>query len=122
MIFIGNTYPFNLIRRPARIAPIAADEARRLLADGFVSYWGHENTLKVASDYAGVDLTPPTQRPALVLDGENLPSYNGVSTGRVLVLSPEYVPGFRPAIGVEVEAGQILGWQWLLVEFESSSR
>ena len=34
------------------------------------------------------------------------------------VVSPDYVPGFRPPIGVEVTPEQITGWQILKVIWE----
>lgn len=118
MIFIGNVFPTSLVRRKVTIRPIDIAQAQKLLAkERFVSYWGHDNTLNVASQYAGVDLTPPVSRPALSLTPEGLPTFNGDTAEKVLVLSPEYQPGFRPAIGQEVDASQILGWQWLIVEF-----
>lgn len=118
MIFIGNVFPTSLIRRKVTIRPIDSMQARRILnRERFVSYWGHENTLKIASRQAGVDLTPPVERPALSLTVDSLPTFNGDVAKKVLVLSPEYQPGFRPAIGQEVDASQIIGWQWLIVEF-----
>lgn len=118
MIFVGNVFPTTLVRRRVVIEPIDANDARAILdREQFMSYWGHENTLQIASAIAGVDLTPPIARPALQLAADGLPSFNGESAHTVLVLSPEYKPGFRPAPGTEVSENEILGWQWLIVKF-----
>lgn len=118
-MFIGNTFPLTLVRRPVKIEPISEIYAKNLIKHEreLISFWGHENTINIASRYAGVDLTPEKPRPALSLTGDGYPELFGHVSKRVLVLSPEYPDGFRPAIGVEVEANQILGWVWLLVEF-----
>lgn len=117
-MFIGNTFPLTLVRRPVVIEPISEDEAKHYIKyNNPISFWGHENTLKIASEYAGIDLTPKIPRPALSLNDELLPELFDHTSQFILVLSPEYQNGFRPAVGVEVEADQILGWTWLLVEF-----
>ncbi len=88
---------------------------------GFISAWGHANTALSASRLIGSDLTPATARPALVLTSDNLPALDGQSFTEVWLLSPDYTPGFRPAIGQEVTAESIQGWkvlqiQWTLLE------
>lgn len=117
-ILLGNAFPLSLIRRPVRIEPrpladLQAEAARR----GFVSFWGHANTLAAAGKVLGFDPTPATARPALTLNDDLLPTLDGAIFDEVWVLSPDYTDGFRPKIGEEVAAVQISGWQVLRVEF-----
>lgn len=116
-ILLGNTFPLTLVRRECRITPIGVEEAKDLLSLGFVSFWGHANTAAAAQSQLGVDVNPKTERPALVLDKDGLPGLDGVHTNTVLVLSPRYRQGFRPAIGVEVSEEDIEGWDPLLIVF-----
>lgn len=116
-VLVGNAFPFALIRRPATVKPISPSEAQDHLAEGFASFWGHSNTAKAAKEQLGVDVTPRTARPALALDSDHFPSLDGVAYSKVLVLSPEYAKGFRPAIGEEVSADKITGWAPVLIDF-----
>ena len=116
-VILGNTFPLTLVRRQVSIKPISLAEAKALLEDGFVSFWGHSNTAAVAKAQLGFEVSPETERPALVLDENGLPGIGGVHSDKVLVLSPSYRPGFRPAIGVEVGPDDIVGWEPLLVQF-----
>lgn len=116
-ILIGNTYPPALVRRRVVVTPISVDEARDHLANGFESFWGHTNTAGLGTEILGVDVLPETERPAVTLGDEGFPVLNGVTARKVLVLSPDYVPGYRPAIGEEVPADKITGWQCLLWDF-----
>ena len=118
-ILVGNTYPPALIRRKVQITPISIEQAQSLLNSGFVSFWGHTNTLAAARDQLGVDVTPKTDRPAIVLDDDNFPTCQGTTVSHVLVLSPTYIPGFRPEIGSkeEIPAEKVIGWQCLLFDF-----
>lgn len=118
MILIGNTYPLSLLRRPASIAPASVEELRqRAENEGFLSFWGHDNTRAAAKQVLGFDPAPPSARPALSLSPENLPTLNGHPFTEVWVLSPDYAPGFRPQIGKEVPAEKIAGWQSLKLSF-----
>ena len=83
----------------------------------WVSAWGHENTVALASTIAGADLRPATRRPALSLDDQKLPTLDGESFQEIWLLSPDYTPGFRPSIGQDVPAEAILGWQVLQIFF-----
>lgn len=118
-ILVGNTYPPALIRRPVQVTPITLEQAQGLLKRGFVSFWGHTNTLAAAREQLGVDVTPETERPAIVLDSDNFPTCEGVTANQVLVLSPTYTAGFRPEIGSkeEIPADKVIGWQCLLFDF-----
>lgn len=117
-ILVGNSFPLSLVRRRVQIDPLALDEARQVLAcRKFVSFWGHENTLRVAENLLGVDLSPRSARPALTLDAENLPCLDEISSPFVLVVCPEYVAGFRPGIGTEVPPEKIRGFQSVVLNF-----
>lgn len=118
MILLGNSYPFSLIRRPARIAPAALEEPRaRAQSEGFLSYWGHDNTRLVAAQVLGFDPRPISDRPAITLSSDNLPILNGQLFSEAWVISPDYLVGFRPEIGREVKLEEIAGWQVLRIEF-----
>lgn len=115
----GNTYPMSLIRRAVRITPVTMDYYRERLSKGnWESFWGHANTLEVAKTECGYDLTPKTERPAMVLDEEGFPMLYGKQYKECLVLSPEYVPGYRPTIGKEDRAEDIQAWHVLRIEWE----
>ena len=125
-MIIGSTFPLSLIRRPCEITPIRGDGAAYLnqvrsdiLQNGYevASFWGHTNTLAAAKQFLGFDVTPRTERPSLVLNENNLPVLEGITTHFVYVVSPNYRPGFRPQIGVEVTSEEILGWEVLVVYF-----
>ncbi len=120
MILLGSTYPLGLIRRPAHVEPASLDELRRRArAEGFLSFWGHGNTRAAAGEVLGLDPAPATERPALRLTTDHLPSLDGHVFDEVWVLSPDYVPGFRPRIGEEVGLESISGWQVLRIRFHS---
>lgn len=117
-LLVGNSFPLSLIRRRVEIRPCGLDELQRLLAGNeIVSYWGHRNTLASISRRLGADLTPDVERPVLLLSKEKLPMYGGAVFDECWVLSPDYLDGFRPAIGDEVPPEQIVGWQCLHMVF-----
>lgn len=113
-ILISNSFPFSLVRRPVNVRPRQIDElADALRSRPFASAWGHANTVAVASEIAGVDLTPATERPALTLSDDLLPVLDGRSFDECWLLSPDYTPGFRPQPNQEVSPDHIHGWQVL---------
>jgi hypothetical protein len=135
-ILIGNTFPITLIRRPAKIIVdgyFANDSTGKVKKDPKIrfgikdyvyesrdeiaSFWGHSNTVKAASDFLGVDLTPKTERPVLKLSANSLIEFDGVEYSEVIICSPDYVENFRPAVGEEVGPDKIKGWQLLIVNF-----
>ena len=120
-VLIGNSFPLVLIRRRVTIAPVPGKEIRqRLLSAGkVVSFWGHLNTLPAAEAFLGVPLAPERERPALTLDEEKFPVLDGARFTECHVLSPDYRTGFRPAIGQEVSADEISGWQCLKIRWEA---
>lgn len=121
-ILISNSFPFSLVRRPLRVEPRSVGDLLTVMHQHpWVSAWGHENTVALASTIACADLRPTTPRPALTLDTENLPSLDGQSFEEIWLLSPDYAPGFRPQIGQEVPAEAITGWQVLKLTFVESA-
>jgi hypothetical protein len=122
-VLIGNGFPMNLIRQEVRISPMDICEFRKLLSiSAVVSFWGHENTLKHASDFIGVDLTPVERRPVVTLNEEGFPVYNGCEFRKCFILSPNYVANFRPAVGEEVSIEKIKGWQVLKIEWNAGKK
>ena len=112
----GSTFPLSLIRRPVLIEPETMENyIRRLQTDRWESFWGHANTLPLANRMTGCDLTPKEERPAVRLSAEGLPELHGQAFSECWILSPDYRPGFRPAIGAEVQAEDITGWQVLKI-------
>lgn len=119
MILIGSTFPLGLIRRPAHIAPASLDELRqRLRVEGFLSFWGHENTRAAAQKLLGVDPGPDIERPVLTLSPDALPCLKGLRFSEVWVLSPDYRAEFRPRPGEEVPLAAITAWQVLRITFQ----
>ncbi|MFN0077912.1 MAG: hypothetical protein ACKVY0_15760 [Prosthecobacter sp.] len=119
-ILISNSFPFSLVRRSMQVEPRSVGELLTVMHQRpWVSAWGHENTVALASTLACADLRPATPRPALTLDADLLPSLDGQSFEEVWLLSPDYAPGFRPQIGQEVPPQAITGWQVLCIDFPS---
>lgn len=116
---IGNTFPTSLIRRTVTIRPIdKAFYASLVSSDAKLhSYWGHANTIAAANQFLGVDVTPPSARRAISLNSDNLPMLDGVLLDGIIVVSPTYVSGYRPAEGEVSSPDKIVAWQLLLVEF-----
>ena len=118
-LLIGNSFPLPLIRREVHITLVTREELLRHVQDQFIaSFWGHANTLPAVNAWLGLDLTPRVERPALTLSPEQLPMLDGHAYRECYVLSPDYRPGFRPAIGVEVPPNEILGWQLLHLQWK----
>ena len=116
---ITNVFPFSLVRRKIVAWPIAMDEVKRAVRSvPFASAWGHQNTLSVINELLGVDITPPEPRPAIILDEKKFPTLYGEKFTKVMLVSPNFRKGFRPAIGEEVSKEAILGWQALFIDFE----
>lgn len=118
-LLVGSTFPLSLIRRKVVIQPSDFATLAGLLRQAVVfSFWGHHNTLAHANRLAGADLSPRTERASLTLDAELLPVLDGRAFRECWVVSPDYVPGFRPAVGEEVPAEKITGWQVLHLIWE----
>lgn len=118
-ILIGNSFPFALLRRDADVRMLSLDALRtELVGAEIVSFWGHENTRAAAEVVlGGVSLRPATERPALALTPDGLPSLYGRAFRSCYVLAPDYRPGYRPAIGTEPGPNDILGWHALRVDW-----
>jgi hypothetical protein len=119
-VLLGNTFSLSLVRRPVRIEPVGLEELKGVLSVRPVrSFWGHSNTVHVANALLGVDVKPRTERPALTLNADGLPVLEGEVFSECYILSPDYRPGFRPAMGAEVYPEDITGWQVLRIEWDS---
>jgi hypothetical protein len=119
-ILLGSTFPLSLVRRRVVIVPSSLETLKAQMAGSILcSFWGHANTLASASRVLGRDVTPGIQRPALELNDDGLPVLQDEVFRECWVLSPDYVPGFRPAIGEEVSENKITGWQVLLIRWEN---
>ena len=117
-ILIGNGFPMNLIRLEVNISPMDVCDFRKLLKiSDPVSFWGHDNTLQNASDFIGIDLTPPVKRPVVTLNDSGYLVFNNCEFRKCFILSADYVANFRPAIGEEVSLENIKGWQVLKIEW-----
>ena len=118
MILLGNSFPLGLIRRRVTIEPASIEELRsRVAKEGFLSYWGHADSLEAAKALLGFDLAPATERPALSLGDELLPTLGGHTFSETWVLSPDYASGYRPKPGCAVPPEMITGWTVLHVVF-----
>lgn len=118
-VLIGNSFPLSLIRRPVRIEPRPIHELITLIHQrGLASFWGHENTVAAASTILCADLRTKAARPALALSDDGSPVFEGTTFNECWILSPDYAPGFRPEIGIEVSPDKILDWQALRIRWE----
>ena len=54
----------------------------------------------------------------MILDEDNFPMLYGQKFTTVILISPNFVPGFRPAIGEEVGEDKILSWSTLKLNFD----
>lgn len=116
-ILLGNSFPMGLVKRPARLTPLRKEDLLALLKDKeIVSYWGHQNTVSLASAYLGREI--PCRRVALGLSRDLFPSIDGETFQEVILLTPEYRSGFRPQIGVEPTPEDIREWGVLRISFE----
>ncbi len=121
-VLIGNSFPLSLVRKGTvtmTCRPVA--ELRRLAQTSVVvSYWGHENTRRIAERLLGVSLKPSVARPALRLAADGRPMLDDETFGTCWVLSPDYRDGGRPQIGQEVAPEQIAGWQVVRISWEQT--
>ncbi len=113
-LLLGSTFPLALIRRRVMVEPVGLNTLRKeLKGRDMASFWGHDNTCALARELLSRDVAPKNDRPALHLSEDGYPMLDGRIFQECWVLSPEYQPGFRPAIGGEVSADKIRGWQVL---------
>lgn len=117
-ILIGNSFPLSLVRRQVKVTPCELDFFKEYVGKSPVaSYWGHSNTLKAVNAFTGLDLTPKTERPVVLLNDSSMPTLDGEIFDQAFVISPNYAKGFRPAIGEEVPEDKIKGWQILHIQW-----
>jgi hypothetical protein len=117
-VLLGNSFPMPLVYRPLHITPRKVEDLQRLLKSHPVrSFWGHGNTVTVASSLVGTDLTPRSQRPALRVDTEGYPVLDGESFEEVWVLSPVLPAGYRSPEWEVVPSHVIKGWKVLQLSF-----
>ena len=113
-VLVGNVFPFALILADVNIRVVSIEVVREALAGAEIfSFWGHNATQIAAEKLLGVSLQPRTNRPALELSPEGLPSLYDEVFNVCWVCAPNYRSGFRPLIGQEVAAEDILGWHTL---------
>lgn len=117
MILFGNTFPPSLIRRPIYFQPKSLPELIKAAENGVLSFWGHDDTRHVAAEFLGFDPIPPHHRPAIRLNDEFYPTLDGQVFHEVWLLSPDFRPGFRPALGEAVTPEKIIDWQVLHLTF-----
>jgi len=118
-ILVGNAFPLSLIRRPVRIEPVPVGILQATVRDKkIVSFWGHANTLAAAEKFSGLPLAPTVERPAIQLQENGLPSWVGQTFRECWIISPDYIDGFRPAVGEEVASEKIKDWQILKITWE----
>ena len=117
-ILVGNTFPFQLIRRPVSITVETPAEFLRH-AEGRVvhSFWGHNDTLEAASLYVGLDLTPRRSRAAITLDKDGYPQLDGISFRTCWIVSAVLPERFRPEENKAVGSDRILHWQILRIQW-----
>ena len=113
-ILVGNSFPLSLVRRAVLLRPVELSEFQRAcVGRRVVSFWGHANTLSLASRFAGCDLSPLCARPVIRCSEAGYPCLDGEEFRECWVLSPDYIMDFRPAVGEELPADKIAGWQIL---------
>ena len=121
-ILISNSFPFSLIRRRVVVEPRTVAELLTAMHERpWVSAWGHANTAAVASTILCADIRPKVDRPVLALSEDKLPQLDGQIFTECWLLSPDYTPGFRPAIGEQVSADKIRDWQVLRLVWDATS-
>lgn len=122
-MLIGNTFPLSLIRRRVAIEPVSQASLLNAMQRGdWTSFWGHENTVVVASAIACADLRPTINRPALTLSSRGLPSLDDREHDECWVISPDYkVTGYRPAPGEIVGPEKIASWQILKITWRENA-
>lgn len=120
-LLIGSTFPLTLIRQNLNIKSV---EIPCLLeaAKGcdIISFWGHNNTLEIAEKMLGFSVKPATERPCLLLTENMLPSIDGLEFDECWIVSPQYRPGLRPAMGAEVDLHDLTGWHILHMVWENT--
>lgn len=124
-VLIGNSYSLSLIRKGAvTVVECSLKELQAKVQDGaeVVSFWGHENTMAAAEKVVGFPLRPKTCRPAVSLSEGGFPMLDGSVFSECWVLSPDYVAGYRPPIGTEVDDSKIVTWKLLKLTWNTKEK
>jgi dTDP-4-amino-4,6-dideoxygalactose transaminase len=121
-LLIGSTFPLTLIRQNVSIKPVELPCLLKAAEDcEIISFWGHSNTLEVAEKMLGFSVKPATERPCLLLTENMLPSIDGLEFDECWIVSPQYRPGLRPAMGAEVDLNDITGWHILHMDWDKQT-
>lgn len=124
-VLIGNSFSLSLIRKgQVTIVESAIAELKALVNAGaeVYSFWGHENTRNSAEKITGFSLLPSVSRPAVSLAPDGRPVLDGKVFDECWVLSPDYVQGYRPPIGTEVDESKIVGWKLLKLTWNTKEK
>lgn len=121
-LLIGNSFPMSLITREVIIKPKTIDDLHRKIetAKEIYSFWGHDNTVQIASKICGTNLKnrgDGSMRPAVTTTPDGLPSLGGLVFRECWILTPEYIKTFRPSIGEEVDVEMIKNWRVLRIQW-----
>lgn len=118
-VLIGNSFPMNLVQRRVTITPKTIDNIRRVInnAETILSFWGHNNTVKIVSQICGINLQPEEDRPCLNLTDNKFIEFSGIEFDKCWIVVPIYQKKFRPEIGEEISETDIKSWQILKIEF-----
>lgn len=122
-ILLGSTFSLALIRREVCVIPSELATLRAVIRErGFVSFWGHANSIQAANELLGCDVTPTRERPAVCVSPAGYPMLDEQVFRECWILTPNYAPGFRPAIGQEIHPEHITGWHVLQMKWIEDSR
>lgn len=120
-MLIGSTFSISLIRRRVVIdIKSQGDLLTAMHRQPWVSFWGHGDTVEMASIMAGADLRPTMERPAIVLSPEGFPMLGGVTHKECWVISPNFEPGYRAPEGQKADTSKIIGWCILCITWEET--
>lgn len=120
-VLIGNSFPLSLVRRRVVITPESVPALQRAARNCRThSYWGHPNTIRAAEETVGLKLSPSSTRPVVELNDELLPTLDGIAFTECWLVTPQFSPGYRPTVGEEVTASQVIGWHVLCMRWQDA--
>lgn len=121
-ILISNSFPFSLIRRRVVVEPSTVpDLLTAMHARPWVSAWGHQNTVDLASKLLSADLRTRIEKPTLTLQETRLPQFEGNVFSEVWLLSITPIDGLSREEQREIQPHQIKDWQVLRLVWEETS-
>jgi len=111
-VLVGNSFPMAKIKSRVVIEQKSFGELKSQIdARGYVSYWGHKNTLHLIEKHIGYFLEPDEERPSLdINEVSKKPMLNGIEFSECWVVAPEYKDGIRPDPSKEVSLDEIENW------------